>query len=1055
MKKYILIFLIAFVTGFVNQSMGQLKPPPPINPNIPNQWTAIAPMDTGLHSPASFSIGTKIYIVVGDTTSQFFRGRLVPTTWAYDTVAKTWARRAPFPGKLRIGAVGFSIGNKGYIGGGRNFGKPDSLNNTINLNRDTFKVISTAPKTWERIDTALTYTNAKGDSVLNDFWEYDPAGNTWTKKADIPGTKMGRAYPVGFSMNGKGYIGLGYDNEEIKGTVTAPVSTVIGPYIDSIVHTQTSITPPKYKIDTIFRQVVKTEIDSVFTDDIKYLKDMYEYDPTSNTWTKKADFPGQPRAYASAMPLYTSVAIGLGTGDSVPSVMYDDFYLFDPSGNSWVRTTDFPASKRFGASSFSLGFLGYIAGGFDGLPRKDFYEYNNIAKTWDRLPNLPDSARSLGLGGILGKMGYFGIGAGVKKSYDNIFKWVVDTNRVTIKNIPSGPFCGGEIVSIDYEVSNGVSINTGNNFTIQISDSTGSFFFPVTCSVVPSTSASGTLNFTIPISTVEGKGYKFRVIASNPNMTGNPTLASYEVRQVPSINTGPFADSTCIQAGSIIRIDAVGTDLTYQWKKNGVNLSNGANISGVDNDSLIIASASLSDAGNYSVEISGACSPKVTSNAVSLVVQNIPPPTITLQPVKDTVCEGSSKSFTINATGTKLNYRWMKGNDTLRNGPFIVGAASPTLTISPTRLIDSGSYRCIVFENCGSRTVSSSAKLNFYLSTQILEQPVNVDTVEFVDIGFKVKTIGNNNKFQWFKGNTLLNDGTKYDGTKTDSLTIKNLIMSDVGFYRVEVTGDCGATQKSLLGLLEIDPMPVITQQPDSTSDCEGSTVFFSVKVDGAGINYIWRKNGTPLNNIGNISGADTRTLVISGISAGDNGTYDCEVSTGPYTKVVSDPATLLVKPVPPKPVVGSFGANFIQSSISGDVYRWYLDNIFEPTLTGQTVKVTKVGDYRVRVTKDGCISPLSDPYFWFPTTGIADVNAGSINLYPNPATTSVDVEIPSTITNGTIKVFDIVGKQVSVVNVNNATTYKLNISSLSQGMYYITVSAADGTTFVGKLVKE
>ena len=171
MKKYILIFLIAFVTGFVNQSMGQLKPPPPINPNIPNQWTAIAPMDTGLHSPASFSIGTKIYIVVGDTTSQFFRGRLVPTTWAYDTVAKTWARRAPFPGKLRIGAVGFSIGNKGYIGGGRNFGKPDSLNNTINLNRDTFKVISTAPKTWERIDTALTYTNAKGDSVLNDFWE--------------------------------------------------------------------------------------------------------------------------------------------------------------------------------------------------------------------------------------------------------------------------------------------------------------------------------------------------------------------------------------------------------------------------------------------------------------------------------------------------------------------------------------------------------------------------------------------------------------------------------------------------------------------------------------------------------------------------------------------------------------------------------------------------------------------------------------------------------------------------------------------------------------------
>lgn len=1055
MKKYILIFLIAFVTGFVNQSMGQLKPPPPVNPNIANQWGGLTVVDTAVHSPASFAIGTKIYVIMGDSTSQFFRGRIVPTTWAFDTVTKAWTRRAPFPGKLRIGAAGFSIGNKGYIGGGRNFMKPDSLNNSIALKKDTFKIVSIKPKTWERIDTTLTYTNAKGDSVLNDFWEYDPSIDKWTKKADIPGTKMGRAYPVGFAMNGKGYIGLGYDNEEIKGTTTPAVSTVIGPYIDSIVHTQLTITPPTFKIDTIFRQVVRTEIDSVFTDDIKFLNDMYEYDPIGNTWTKKADFIGQPRAYASAMPLYTTAAIGLGRGDSIPNVLYDDFYVFDPAGNSWVRTLDFPASKRYGASAFGLGFLGYIVGGSDGLPRKDFYEYNDISKTWDRLPNLPDSARLLGISGIVGKMAYFGLGAGVKNSYDNIFKWPVDTNRVSITTIPTGPFCGGETVTINYTVSNGIALKPGNNFIVEISDSTGSFFFPATCSVIPSTNTSGTLNFTIPTSTLEGKGYKFRVLASNPSMTGNPTLSSFEVRQVPSINTGPFADTTCIQAGTLIRVSAAGTNLTYQWSKNNVPLSNGANISGVDNDSLIINSASLSDAGNYSVEISGTCSPKVTSSAVSLVVQNIPPPTITLQPVKDTICEGTNKTFTINATGSKLNYRWMKGKDTVRNSPFIIGASTPSLTITPSRLTDSGYYRCIVFEACGSRTVSDSVKLNFYRNTQISEQPVNIDTVEFVDIGFKVKTIGNNNKFQWFKGNTPLNDGVKFEGTKTDSLTIKNLLIGDVGFYRVEVTGDCGTTQKSLLGLLEIDPMPVITQQPDSTSDCEGSTIFFSVKVDGADITYIWRKNGTPLNNGGNISGADTRTLVVSGISAGDNGTYDCEVSTGPYTKVVSDPATLLVKPVPPKPVVGSFGPSFIQSSVSGDFYRWYLDNIFDPTLSGQTVKVTKVGDYRVRVTKDGCISPLSDPYFWFPTTGIADVNAGSINLYPNPATTSVDIEIPSTVTNGTIKVFDILGKQVSVVNINNATTYKLNLSSLNQGMYYITVSAADGTTFVGKLIKE
>src|SRR5206468_2259255 len=79
----------------------------------------------------------------------------------------TWTQKADFGGAARYGAVGFSIGSKGYIGTGAD----------------------------------------SGSVVEKDFWEYDPATNAWTQKADFGGTE--RSSAVGFSIDSKGYIGTG------------------------------------------------------------------------------------------------------------------------------------------------------------------------------------------------------------------------------------------------------------------------------------------------------------------------------------------------------------------------------------------------------------------------------------------------------------------------------------------------------------------------------------------------------------------------------------------------------------------------------------------------------------------------------------------------------------------------------------------------------------------------------------------------------------------------------------------------------------------------------
>ncbi len=78
---------------------------------------------------------------------------------------------------------------------------------------------------------------------------------------------------------------------------------------------------------------------------------------------------------------------------------------------------------------------------------------------------------------------------------------------------------------------------------------------------------------------------------------------------------------------------------------------------------------------------------------------------------------------------------------------------------------------------------------------------------------------------------------------------------------------------------VDVNPAIVIAKQPPaSLSLCTGNIIHLAVAASDATA-YLWRKNGTPLTNGGNMSGADTDTLLISNISTTDTGNYDVVIT--------------------------------------------------------------------------------------------------------------------------------------------------------------------------------
>src|SRR6202041_1804162 len=97
----------------------------------------------------------------------------------------------------------------------------------------------------------------------------------------------------------------------------------------------------------------------------------------------------------------------------------------------------------------------------------------------------------------------------------------------------------------------------------------------------------------------------------------------------------------------------------------------------------------------------------VTSSAATLTVNAaVVAPTITTQPVSQTVTAGQTATFSVVAGGTApLSYQWQK------NGVNISGATASSYTTPATATTDSGSTFDVVVSNTAGRVMRSAAAL--------------------------------------------------------------------------------------------------------------------------------------------------------------------------------------------------------------------------------------------------------------------------------------------------------------------------------------------------------
>jgi len=208
-------------------------------------------------------------------------------------------------------------------------------------------------------------------------------------------------------------------------------------------------------------------------------------------------------------------------------------------------------------------------------------------------------------------------------------------------------------------------------------------------------------------------------------VTGNCGTISTNAAALFIISTFKLADqSMCAGNNATFNVSATGSGLTYQWKKNGND------ISGATSASLTLTGVSAADAANYSVAVGNSGNSVTTGNGI-LNVRLLP--SITTQPSNVNVAVGGTANFSI-AANNATQFRWFRFNKALENPVAPVGGAvsgTNTSNFSMTSVksaFNNNRYVCRVTGACGTvnsdtvkLTVGGIAKNEFATVTENIE----------------------------------------------------------------------------------------------------------------------------------------------------------------------------------------------------------------------------------------------------------------------------------------------------------------------------------------------
>ncbi len=606
---------------------------------------------------------------------------------------------------------------------------------------------------------------------------------------------------------------------------------------------------------------------------------------------------------------------------------------------------------------------------------------------------------------------------------------------------PAATLCAGDTIYVPYHIILN-TLNTGNVLTLELSGANGSFSSPVNIGSKTSTT-SGIIMGIIPKNTVQGTGYRLRLVSTNNPYTSFDNDYDLDIHSFPAVSASA---TTPICAGSTLNLSSSSIPgVTYSW-------SGPSYTSTLQNPT--IAHAATGNSGDYIVSATlNGCTAK---DSVTVVVK----PTPVIQSVNNNspLCEDSILHLA--AQADMGGYSWTGPNN------FTSQLQYPQLT--NTTVSNSGIYTVIATLNgCSSAPATTT---------------VVVKPMPAVPVATNNSPVCTGGILHLQAGSTT--PGVSYDWTGPNGFTsqLQNPDIDPVpaaasGSYNVTATlNGCTSLPGTTVAVVNTVTYLGAYASPNDTI-CEGDT-FNVVMVPvngGANPSFQWYKNNME------IQGATKLKYTTMTAATGDS--FYCKmvaygvcntpvtlfsdkigVTTLPVTPGISvSIASVPARPLPGNPV--TFTATITNGGANPQV-QWLRngqDIVGAVNTTWSASNLYPYDKISVRVrSSDPCpevTEAVSDSIVVNFPASVQELSQGGFNIYPNPnkgafvVTGDVPNDEPLHIT-----ILNQVGQivyETEVLPRNNNLQAEISIShELPHGVYLLQIKSSS-TFAVEKIAVE